>query len=128
MAEEQKDIIEKLLKEKGITKRELAKKLGIKENGINRTLKNPKISISKLGIIATVLEVDIKDLLPKKDVIQDLPGEFQQLNPLDTMNQLTFNILSEALNRSTKTIDNLVRIIADHFPDKKNSDENIPVK
>jgi len=118
MSDEQKNIIEKLLKEKGITKRELAKRLGIKENSINRTLKNPSISLSKLGIIADILEVDIYDLLPKKEMAQEPESEFRRLNPFDTSNQLTINNLSEAMNRNSKTIEKLVRIISDNFPEK----------
>ena len=45
MSELQKNIIENLLKAKGKTKRDLAKLLNIKENSINRTLKNKNISI-----------------------------------------------------------------------------------
>ena len=124
MSEEQKNIIEKLLKERGITKRELAKKLGIKENSINRTLKNSSISLSKLGTIAETLDVDIEDLLPKREGIHDPDsddGEYRNSNPSDVSNQVAINHLSEALNRSSKAIDNLVRIIADNFPDKKSS-------
>ena len=119
MSECQKNIIENLLKEKGKTKRELAKLLNIKENSMNRTLKNSNISISKLGIIARFLDVDIIDLLPKKEPLQDSGVEYQRINPFDASNQLTINSLSEALNRSTKTVDNLVQIIAKHFPEVK---------
>jgi len=125
MAEEQKNIIESLLKEKGITKRELAKRLGIKENSINRTLKNPKISLAKLDVIANALEVEIYDLLPKRETIHDSSvGEFQRLHSSDASNQLAVNTLSEALNRSSKTIDNLVRIIAENFPEKNLENQN----
>jgi len=119
MAELQKDIIERLLKEKGITKRELAKGLGIRENSINRALKNPKISISKLRIIANILKVEIQDLLPEEELsLLESEGEFRTLNPLEVANQLTISNLSEALKRSSKSIDNLVRIIAENFPEK----------
>jgi len=46
MSEFQKNIIDGLLKEKKKTKRDLAKLLDIKENSINRTLKNSNITIS----------------------------------------------------------------------------------
>jgi len=125
MSEEQKNNIELLLKEKGITKRELAKKLGIQENSINRTLKNPKISLDKLGVIANVLEVEIYDLLPKRETSHDSAvGEFRQLNSSDVSNQLTINNLSEAMNRNSKTIEKLVRIIADNFPDNNLETQN----
>ena len=120
MSELQKNIIENLLKEKRKTKRELAKCLNIAENSINRTLKNPKISISKLRIIADFLEVEIIDLLPKNDSLKDSGEEYQKINPLDASNQLSINNLSEALNRNSKTIENLVQIIADYFPEKMN--------
>jgi len=119
MSESQKNIIEKLLKEKGKTKRELAKLLDIKENSINRTLKNSNITVSKLSIIADFLGVDIIDLLPRKEPIQDLRPDYQRINPLDASNQITINSLSEALNRSTKTVEQLVQIISERFPDKK---------
>jgi len=120
MSEFQKSIIESLLKEKKKTKRELAKLLGITENSINRTLKNPSISLSKLGVIAGFLEVDVTDLLPKKEPLHDPgEGEFKRNDPTDTTNQLTINNLSEALSRNSKTIENLVRIISEHYPEKK---------
>ena len=123
MSEEQKNIIEKLLKEKGISKRELAKKLNIKENSINRTLRNPKISLSKLRIIAEALEVDIEYILPKIETLHDDPADgYRKTNPAEVPNQMTISNLSEALNRSSKTIDNLVRIIAENFPDKKSAE------
>ena len=71
MSEFQKNIIESLLKEKKKTKRELAKILNIKENSINRLLISPSITLSKLGIIAGFLDVDIIDLLPKKESLQE---------------------------------------------------------
>jgi len=120
MSESQKNIIENILKERRKTKRELAKVLDIKENSINRTLKNPSISLLKLGTIADFLEVDIVDLLPKKETLHEpLEEEYQRMNPLDDSNQLTISNLSEALNRSSKTIDSLVRIIAENFPEEK---------
>ena len=119
MSECQKNIIEDLLREKRKTKRDLAKLLDIKENSINRTLKNSNISISKLGIIAEFLDVDIIELLPKKEPLQDPEETYQRINPFDASNQLIINSLSEALNRSSKTVDNLVQIIAKHFPDVK---------
>ena len=126
MSELQRDIIERLLKEKGKTKRELAKQLGMKENSINRALDNPKISVSKLEIAANFLEVEIQDLLPKKELPALEPeGEYRTLNPSEVSSQLTINNLSEALKRNSKTIDNLVRIIADNFPEKKIADETI---
>ena len=118
MSEFQKNIIETLLKEKGKTKRELSKLLDIKENSINRTLKNSNISISKLGKIAEFLEVDLVDLLPKKESLHDSGEEYQKINPLDASKQITINSLSEALNRSSKTIEQLVQIVAKNFPDK----------
>ena len=119
MSELQKNIIENLLKEKRKTKRDLAKLLNIKENSINRTLKNSNISISKLGIIADFLEVDIIDLLPRKASLHESEGEYHRLNPLEATNQLTISSLSEALNRNSKTIEHLVKIIAEYYPDKK---------
>ena len=119
MSEIQKNIIESFLKEKKKTKRDLAKLLDIKENSVNRTLKNSNISISKLGIIANYLGVDIIDLLPRKEPLQEPGHEYQRINPLDASNQITLNSLSEALNRSTKTVEQLVQIIAERYPDKK---------
>ena len=117
MSENQKNIIERLLKEKGKTKRELAKLLGIKENSINRTLKNPNIKVSKLDIIAKYLDVNTFQLRPKAENLHDAGEQFQRINPLDASNQITIGSLSEALKRSSKTIENLVQILAKHFPD-----------
>ena len=118
MSDLQKNIIENLLREKKKTKRELAKILDIKENSINRLLKSSNITVSKLGLIAEFLEVDIIDLLPKKESIHESKVEYERLDSLDTANQLTINNLSEALNRISKTVESLVRIIAENYPEK----------
>ena len=120
MSEFQKNIVETLLKERGRTKRELAKALDIKENSINRTLKNPCISLLKLGIIADFLKVDIVDLLQKKETFSEpKEEEYQRIKSSEITDQLTINNLSDALNQSSKTIENLVRMISDNFPEKK---------
>jgi len=119
MSESQKNIIENLLKEKRKTKRELAKLLKIKENSINRTLKNSNISISKLGVIADFLGVNITDLLPKKENANNVGEEYIPINPLDATNQLTISNLSEALKRSSLTIENLVQLIAERYTGEK---------
>jgi len=111
--------VENLLKEQGKTKRDLAKKLGIKENSINRTLKNPGIGLSKIDMIAEFLEVDRIVLLSKKELVKEPDVEFQRLNPYDTTNQLTISNLSDTVNRNSKIIENLVQIIAEKIPDKK---------
>jgi transcriptional regulator with XRE-family HTH domain len=118
MAELQKNIIENYLKEQGKTKRDLAKALKIEENSINRTLKNPNIALSKLKIIAGFLEVDIIELIPKKKLAQELEGKYHRTEPEDVTNQMTINNLSDALNRNSKTIEKLVHIIAENFPEK----------
>jgi len=119
MFESQISIIEKYLKKQGKTKRDLAKFLDIKENSINRTLRNPNLTIKKLGLIAEFLEVDINDLLPRRETVSDSFDEYQKANSLEASNQISITNLSEALNRNSKTIDNLVMIIAENFSHKK---------
>jgi len=113
MSDLQKNIVEKTLKEQKKTKRELASFLKIKENSINRTLKNPNISIRKLEKIAEFLGMEIQDLFFDKNLSDSSTNEFRNTNVKEKENQMTMNNLSEALNRSTKTIENLVKIIAD---------------
>jgi len=121
------DKIENLLEEKKKTKRALAKALGISENSINRSLKNPKVAFDKLETVAHFLELDIFDLLSRKKIstLQEIDTGYMHTNSLDNMNQLTISSLSTSLERSTKTVDKLVQIIYDNFPDKKNLVENI---
>jgi transcriptional regulator with XRE-family HTH domain len=113
MSDTQKNIIERILKEQKKTKRELANFLNIKENSINRTLKNPNISISKLEKIAKFLDIDMRELLFEKSAIEESKDEFKSTDLKEKENQITIGNLSEALNRSTKTIESLVKIIAD---------------
>jgi transcriptional regulator with XRE-family HTH domain len=112
MSDLQKNIVERLLKEQKKTKRELAGVLNIKENSINRTLKSPNISIRKLEKIAGFLDVEIQDLLFDKRVVREQQAEYKSTNLKEKDNQMIIDNLSEALNRSTKTIENLVKIIA----------------
>jgi len=112
MSDSQKNIVEKYLKEQKKTKRDLANFLEIKENSINRTLQNPNISIRKLEKIAEFFGIDMQELLFDKYVGDVSKNEFKSINPQEKENQMTINNLSEALNRSSKTIENLVKIIA----------------
>jgi transcriptional regulator with XRE-family HTH domain len=114
MSDSQKNIIERILKEQKKTKRELANFLNIKENSINRTLKNPNISISKLKKIAGFLDIDMRELLFERSEVEESKGEFKNADLKEKENQVTIGNLSEALNRSTKTIESLVKIIADN--------------
>ena len=55
--------IDSMLKSKGITKRSLAAHLGINETVINRTIKNPRITLQTLTKIAKFLDCDVEELL-----------------------------------------------------------------
>jgi len=112
MADLQKNIIERFLKEQKKTKRELASFLKIKENSINRTLRNPNISIRKLEKVAEFLGVEMRDLLFEKTVGEEKNIEFRSEMTKEQEVQIAINNLSEALNRSSKTIEKLVRVIA----------------
>ena len=61
----QKNMISRLLKEKGKTKRELAAFLDIHENGINRLIGNNKISMERLEQIARFLDMNVKVLFDR---------------------------------------------------------------
>ncbi|MDR0540633.1 MAG: helix-turn-helix domain-containing protein [Dysgonamonadaceae bacterium] len=65
MSDFQKNIISRLLKENGKTKRELAAFLDIHENGINRLIGNNKISMERLEQISQFLNMNIKVLFDK---------------------------------------------------------------
>jgi transcriptional regulator with XRE-family HTH domain len=65
MSDFQRNIISRLLKVNGKTKRELAAYLGIHENGINRLIGNKKISMERLEQIAAFLGMTTKVLFDK---------------------------------------------------------------
>jgi len=73
----QKNVISRLLKEKGKTKRELAAFLDIHENGINRLIGNNKISMERLEQIARFLDMNVKALFDK---IYPQPSESSEEN------------------------------------------------
>lgn len=114
MSDSQKNIIERILKEQKKTKRALADFLGIKENSINRTLKNPNISIGKLEKIAGFLGIEVHELLLDRNAMEASKDEFKTAGLKEKENQSPVGNLSEALNRSTKIIEDLVQIIADN--------------
>ena len=111
--------VEHFLKVQGKSKRDLAKALKIRENSINRTLKNPGIKLSKIDIIADFFGVSRIEILSNQNLIKEPDDEFQRLNPYDTTNQLTISNLADTVNRNSKIIENLVQIIAEKIPDKK---------
>lgn len=102
MSESQKDIIERLLKQKRKSKRDLANFLEISENSISRTLKNPKISLDKLYKIAEFLDVDIRDLIPSEDItsLKEPEGDYHSPDYDETLRNL-----SEALKSAVRTIE-----------------------
>ncbi|GHT63288.1 hypothetical protein AGMMS50239_18930 [Bacteroidia bacterium] len=114
MSDLQKNTVERILKEQKKTKRELAGFLNIKENSINRTLKNPNISIRKLEKIAEFLDVEVPELIFDKRAVREPQTEFKNSDSKNKENEMTITNLSEALSRSTKTIEILVKIIADN--------------
>jgi DNA-binding Xre family transcriptional regulator len=133
MSELQKNIINKLLKEQKKSKRDLAKFLKIKENSINRTLKNPNITFLKLEKIAEFLEINVRELLPDAIALHEGQGEYA-LDPIETINNQTVMNFSEVLKRTTRTIEimaeteranvknieSLVKIIAGKHTDSNN--------
>jgi len=121
------DKIERFLKERKKTKRDLSKALGIKENSFNRSITKSDIKYSKLEKIADFLEIDINKLLSpeKMDSIKDIDDGYKKTNPSENANQLAINSLSSALERRDKLIDDLFLFIKENFPDKKNPVENI---
>jgi len=121
------DKIDRLLKEQKKRKRNLSKALGISENSFNRSIRDSDVTYSKLETIADFFGIDIIKLLSpeEKDTVKEIDGGYTQINPADKANQLAINSLSAALERRDKLIDDLLLIIKENFPDKKNSVENI---
>ncbi|MDR0834930.1 MAG: helix-turn-helix domain-containing protein [Candidatus Symbiothrix sp.] len=53
----------RLLMEKGLTKRQLAEHIGVHENGMNRILSSPDIKLKRLTPIAEFLDMEVSALL-----------------------------------------------------------------
>jgi DNA-binding Xre family transcriptional regulator len=135
MSESQKNIIEKLLKEKNKSKRELARILEITENSINRTIKNPKIAVHKLEKIAEFLEMDLTELIDMRQsmTLQEAPAEYKLLNKKEKSDLYTFDNLSEVIKiqsrtiemmaetekANSKNIEHLVKLITDKYYQEK---------
>ncbi|MDR0506364.1 MAG: helix-turn-helix transcriptional regulator [Dysgonamonadaceae bacterium] len=129
MSEFQKNIIEKLLKEKRKSKRDLSKFLNIKENSVNRTIKNPNITIRKLEKISEFLEIDFNELLQKlkpsqgdisqylkkKDVACDNQSIIANLSETLRIQVRTIEMMMETEKNNSKNIENLVRLVTEKF-------------
>jgi DNA-binding Xre family transcriptional regulator len=107
MSEKQKNIIEKLLKERKKTKRELARFMNIKENSINRILRNPNVSIRKLESIANFLELELGDLVQMKNAmpLEEPSGEYMVMPKTSADDQSAIHNLSEAIKIHSRTIE-----------------------
>jgi plasmid maintenance system antidote protein VapI len=112
MSEIQKNIIERLLKEKQKTKRELAKFLTINESSINRTIKNPDISNSKLKKVAEFLAMDFMDLFQMINSLslQENPGEYQLVDKAKKESPLTLTELRALVRKQEKTIETMAEM------------------
>ena len=113
--ESQKEAIERVLKQKGKKKREMAAYLGITENSINRMLRNNNIGMGKLQKIAKFLDIDIIELLPSKMIAEE---SYHLQSGALVINENIVEKLSEALlasNRTnesqSKTIESLIKMI-----------------
>jgi DNA-binding Xre family transcriptional regulator len=125
MAEFQKNIVNRLLKEKNKNKEDLAKFLHVNKNSLNRMLKNPNISFLKLENIAKFLEIDVSELLSKKNTLEDPAEEYYfpssrskediaitNLSEVLKRNSHIMEIMAETEKRNVINIENLVKIIA----------------
>ncbi|MDR0798749.1 MAG: helix-turn-helix domain-containing protein [Dysgonamonadaceae bacterium] len=130
MSELQKNIIERLLKEQKKTKRDLAQRLGIKENSINRTLRNSNISIRKLEQIAEFLDIEVNELILKKHAnmaeehseayvvrVDDLQANktIYNLSEVIKINSRTIEKMAETGEQQSKNIENLVKLISEKY-------------
>lgn len=82
---------EKILKEKGITKAELARFLEIDANNVNRTIRNENIALSKIESICSFLGISVIDAF-RASGYDDTPGitpkEIEKKKILDYKNLL----------------------------------------
>ena len=98
--ENQKEAIERMLRQKGKKKREMAAYLDITENSINRMLRNSNIGVGKLQKIADFLGVELIELLPSTAFSE----ENCRLQPdQSVINGNVVEKLSEALLASNRT-------------------------
>ncbi len=87
--------VKELLAERGLTQKELAKKMGVAEISLSRSLRNNP-SMETLKKIAEALEVKLSDLFEKKesDIIGFLRvhGYLKQVASLEDLKQLVEDI------------------------------------
>lgn len=87
--------VKELLAERGLTQKELAKKMGVAEISLSRSLRNNP-SMETLKKIAEALEVKLSDLFEKKDsdIIGFLRvhGYLKQVTSLEDLKQLVEDI------------------------------------
>lgn len=128
MSVQQLNIINQILKEKKKRKKDLAAFLEIEPSSLNRSLKNPNISIQKLKQIASFLEVEESDLLSDVAFSNDSSGSYPQLETevnkktnlsnweilIDSVNTQarTLEILAEAENRNSKNLEALIQLFS----------------
>jgi transcriptional regulator with XRE-family HTH domain len=65
--------IQKLIKEKGFTQKEVAMKMGIEAGTLSRTINKPNPTVSTLRQIASIIGCDIMDFFKDEATHQEAP-------------------------------------------------------
>lgn len=96
-----KDRIEHLMEEKGVNKRELARRLGILPQNVNVTLQTE--NLSKLQQIADAIGCDVRDFLTEPQKTQEINGYIEYDGEIYRIKTITdFNNLYNRINNDGK--------------------------
>ena len=99
-----------LLREKGITQKELSEKTGISTGTIFQMKRNEYVALAVLDRIAMVLQCDYADIITNIDLIEGQTSDFQRIIDLRRSRDIVLEALNEYMEENKLKINDIIEI------------------
>lgn len=99
-----------LLREKGITQKELSEKTGISTGTIFQMKRNEYVALAILDRIATELQCDYADIITNVDLVKENETGYQRIINLRHSKEIVLDSLNEYMEENKLTINDVMDI------------------
>ena len=99
-----------LLREKGLSQKELSEKTGVSTGTIFQMKRNEYVALAVLDKIAYFLQCDYCDIITNVDLVQEKGDVFQRIINLRQEREVVLTALNEYMNENQLTINEVMEI------------------